>query len=111
MRTTKKGKTLTGITPKCLEKNGKAFIGSNGTLWPCCWIYTLGHELEEWAIKYDCNIDDINLNKYTIDEINNSKLMTKFNQSFDTDVCRRECGEKSWKNNNNTKRGDYKVYR
>ena len=62
---------MTGITPKCLEKNGKAFIGSNGTLWPCCWIYTLGHELEEWAIKYDCNIDDINLNKYTIDEINN----------------------------------------
>jgi len=111
LKTSKKGVILTGIIPKCLENNGKAFIGSDGTLWPCCWIYTLGHELKEWATKNDCDIDDINLNKYTIDEIKNSKLMTQFNQSFDTDVCRRECGEQSWKNNNNTKRGDYEVYR
>ena len=92
---------LTTISPKCLQNTGKAFIGATGELWPCCWLYSQRQDLEIWAEQNDCDMSDINMNKYTIQEIQSSKLMKEFNKSFDTPTCRKECsGESHW-----TKRG------
>lgn len=50
-------------------------------------------------------MSDIDMNKYTIQEIQSSKLMTKFNKSFDTPTCKRECtGDSNW-----TKRGNIVI--
>tara|TARA_B100001287_G_scaffold267137_1_gene261886 strand:- start:1088 stop:1405 length:318 start_codon:yes stop_codon:yes gene_type:complete len=96
----KKEKTLT-MMPKCLQNTGKAFIGATGELWPCCWLYSQRLDLEIWAEQNNCDMSDIDMNKYTIQEIQTSKLMTKFNKSFDTPTCKRECiGDSHW-----TKRG------
>lgn len=97
----KKEKTLTGIIPKCLQNTGKAFIGATGELWPCCWLYSQRRDLEIWAEKNDCDISDIDMHKYTIQQIQASKLMIEFQKSFDTPTCKRECtGDTHW-----TKRG------
>ena len=105
----KKEKTLTGIIPKCLQKRGKTFISAKGELWPCCWLYGQRHDLEKWAERNNCNMDNIDLKKYSITEIQNSKLWKKFHKSFDTDICRKECSKSSWENKGNTKRGNLTI--
>lgn len=102
----RKVETLIGITPKCLQEPGKSFIGANGELWPCCWLYSMRKDLHDWANRNNCNMSDLDLNRYTIQEVHSSKLMTMFQKSFDTETCRRECSSSSWKNNANSKRGD-----
>ena len=93
--------TLTTILPKCLQNTGKAFIGATGELWPCCWLYSQRRDLEIWSEQNNCDMGDIDMNKYTIQEIQSSKLMKEFNKSFDTPTCKKECsGESHW-----TKRG------
>lgn len=101
---------MTGIIPKCLQNRGKAFIGATGELWPCCWLYSQRADLEIWAEKNNCDMSDLDLNRYTIQEVHSSKLITMFKKSFDTETCRRECSSSSWKNNSNSKRGDLTVY-
>ena len=62
-------------------------------------------DLENWAERNNCDMSDIDMNKYTIQEIQSSKLMTKFNKSFDTPTCKRECtGDSNW-----TKRGNIVI--
>ena len=51
-------------------------------------------------------MSDLDLNRYTIQEVQSSKLITMFEKSFDTETCKRECSSSSWKNNSNSKRGD-----
>lgn len=94
------------ITPKCLQNNGKSFIGATGELWPCCWLYTDREHMEDWALRNDCDIEELSLKKYTILEVQKSNLMQKFYKSFDTKTCRNNCSTDSWKNKHNTKRGD-----
>ena len=42
-----------------------------------------------WAEQNNCDMSDIDMNKYTIQEIQSSKLMTKSQQKFDI-TCKRE---------------------
>ena len=68
---------LTTISPKCLQNLGKAFIGATGELWPCCWLYTDREHMEDWALRNDCDIEELSLKKYTILEVQKSNLMQK----------------------------------
>ena len=92
---------LTTISPKCLQNTGKAFIGATGELWPCCWLYAQRRDLEIWAEQNNCDISDIDMNRYTIQEVKASTLWTEFHKSFNTPTCEKECtGNSHW-----TKRG------
>ena len=93
------------ITPKCVERSGKAFIGATGELWPCCWLYSQRNDLEQWAERNNLDIKDIDLKKHTIQEVKASTLWTEFHKSFDTPTCIRECSNSSSNINHWTKRG------
>ena len=97
---------MIGISPKCLQKQGKDFLSTTGKLYPCCWIYSRRHELEDWAKRYNKNIDDLDLAKYTVRQVKSSDFWKSFFKSFDTDVCRQECSKNSWTNTRNNKRGN-----
>lgn len=102
----KNAETLTGISPKCLQQRGKAFIGATGELWPCCWLYSQRKDLHKWTDLNGLSMDAIDLKNHTVSEVKASTLWIEFHKSFDTPTCKRECGKDSWDNKMNTKRGD-----
>jgi len=86
---------VAGITPKCFI-DMSPFLSADGTLYPCCFVYTRKEELEEWAKNNNADIQELNVTKYTSDQVHNSNFMKKFNQSFDIHTCHRECGKTSY---------------
>lgn len=85
---------LTGINPKCL--NGmSSFVGADGKYYPCCFMYT-SEQLAGWAKKHQQNIEDIDIRKNGFTAVYNSEFYKKFYNSFDCEVCHRECGDTSY---------------
>ena len=104
----KKGKALTGMSPKCLQTAGKAYISATGEMWPCCWLYERRKDLHDWASRNGFSMDSINLKLHTSKEITQSEFMTEFQKSFDTPTCRKECSKDSWTYYGNSKRNVFR---
>lgn len=97
MQTHKRDLKLIGdIDPKCFNGVSK-FVSSDGFLYPCCFVYTQKKQIVKWADQNGYDIQDINLNKYTHNEIVNGKFMKEFNSRFDINVCQYHCGKNSYK--------------
>jgi len=86
---------LTGLSPKCLTGLNR-FIGANGHLYPCCFVYTNFKDLNEWAEKYGQDKSEIDLNIHSHDEVISSNFMKKLYENFDMPVCRRYCSSTSY---------------
>tara|TARA_B100001057_G_C22748054_1_gene910588 strand:+ start:630 stop:932 length:303 start_codon:yes stop_codon:yes gene_type:complete len=83
------------LNPKCL--NGMScFASVDGKFYPCCFLYTATGELEDWANRYGHKIDDIDMKKHGYISVKNSQFYHDFYNSFDTETCRKECGEDSY---------------
>lgn len=88
--TTSKNKS-TGISAKCL-KGMSRFLGANGKLYPCCFVYTNHADWNAWCEKYGVDTEQNNLNKYTHEQIMDSVMKTLVDSNFDMETCDRECG-------------------
>jgi len=93
---------LTGLSPKCL-KGMNRFVGANGHLYPCCFVYTNHKQLTEWAEKYNQDKTELDLNKHSHEEVINSNFMKKLFENFDMKVCRKMCSDESYNTKGQTK--------
>jgi|MDTC01.2.fsa_nt_gb hypothetical protein len=83
------------LDPKCF-KDMAHFLSADGNLYPCCFVYVQKDELKEWAIKNNADINDLNIEKNTPNQVETSNFMNKFNKSFAIKTCYRECGKKGY---------------
>ena len=80
------------INPKCL--NGMhCFISADHKYYPCCFVYTNKHQLQDWANRSGNDIDQIDIKKHGYEAVMNSKFLQEFYNSFDIETCNRECGD------------------
>lgn len=85
------------LIPKCKD-NKMRFMGADGKIYPCCFIYTQKEEsFDPWIKKIKEDDSQLDYRNHTLDEILNSNIFKKLKETFDNfekclKPCKKNCG-------------------